>query len=68
MLWTCAWAASTLGMRTIWLLRGEAPSSPTLEQLNQSDAVVTNLASVPATVAGMSTGPTDKATPAELTS
>jgi FMN phosphatase YigB (HAD superfamily) len=47
MLYTCAWAASTLGMRTIWLLRGEAPSSPTLEQLNESDAVVTNLASAP---------------------
>jgi hypothetical protein len=62
MLWTCAWAASTLGMRTSWLLRGEAPSSPTVEQLNESDVVVTNLASVPATVAGMSTGTTDKAT------
>jgi MIP family channel proteins/HAD superfamily hydrolase (TIGR01549 family) len=46
-------AAKGLGMRTIWLLRGEAPPSPTIEQLDEPDAVVTNLASVPDVVAGM---------------
>jgi MIP family channel proteins/HAD superfamily hydrolase (TIGR01509 family) len=46
-------AAKGLGMRTIWLLRGEAPSSPTVEQLSEPDAIVTSLADVPRTVAGM---------------
>jgi putative hydrolase of the HAD superfamily len=47
--------AKGLGMRTIWLVRGEAPSSPTVEQLSEADAVVTNLADVPGVVAGMDT-------------
>jgi HAD superfamily hydrolase (TIGR01509 family) len=46
-------AAKSLGMRTIWLVRGEAPSSPTVEQLAEADAVVTSLADVPRVVAGM---------------
>jgi putative hydrolase of the HAD superfamily len=45
--------ARDLGMRTIWLLRGEAPSSPTIEQLGEADMVVTGLAGVPDAVAGM---------------
>jgi MIP family channel proteins/HAD superfamily hydrolase (TIGR01509 family) len=45
--------AKQLGMRTIWLVRGEAPSSPTVEQLAEADAVVTSLADVPRMVAGM---------------
>jgi putative hydrolase of the HAD superfamily len=46
-------AAKGLGMRTIWLLRGEAPSTPTLEQLGEPDAVITSLADAPEVVAGM---------------
>jgi hypothetical protein len=34
-------------------VRGEAPSSPTVEQLGEPDAVVTSLADVPRVVAGM---------------
>lgn len=44
--------AKGLGMRTIWL-RGEAPSTPSVEQLGEPDAVVTSLADAPAVIAGM---------------
>ena len=44
--------AKQLGMRTIWLLRGEAPSSPTIQQLSEADAVITSLAQAPAVIAG----------------
>jgi putative hydrolase of the HAD superfamily len=44
--------AKQLGMRTIWLLRGEAPSSPTVQQLSEADAVITNLAQAPGVIAG----------------
>jgi putative hydrolase of the HAD superfamily len=40
--------AKTAGMRTIWVLRGEAPDEPTPAQLAQSDASVDDLAEVPA--------------------
>lgn len=40
--------AKTAGMRTIWVLRGEAPDEPTPAQLAQSDASVSDLAEVPA--------------------
>jgi MIP family channel proteins/HAD superfamily hydrolase (TIGR01509 family) len=46
-------AAKGLGMRTIWLLRGEAPSTPSVEQLGEPDAVVTSLADTPGVIAGM---------------
>jgi HAD superfamily hydrolase (TIGR01509 family) len=45
--------AKELGMRTIWLLRGEAPSSPTVQQLSEPDAVITSLAQAPAVIAGL---------------
>jgi MIP family channel proteins/HAD superfamily hydrolase (TIGR01509 family) len=48
--------AKQLGLRTIWLLRGEAPSSPTVHQLSEADAVVTNLAGVPGAIAGLTLG------------
>ena len=41
-----------LGMRTIWVLRNEAPPSPTPEQLAVPDAAVRSLAEVPALLAG----------------
>jgi putative hydrolase of the HAD superfamily len=35
--------AKEAGMRTIWVLRGEAPDEPTAEQLAETDAAVRNL-------------------------
>ena len=40
--------AKALGMRTIWVLRNEAPDEPTAEQLSVPDAVVRTLDEVPA--------------------
>jgi MIP family channel proteins len=45
--------AKGVGMRSIWLLRGEAPPSPTIEQLTEPDAVVTSFSGVPNALAGM---------------
>ena len=39
--------AKRLGLRTVWILRGDAPPAPTLEQLAEPDAVVTSLIGVP---------------------
>ncbi len=39
--------AKSLGLRTIWLLRGDAPPAPTLDQLAEPDAVVTSLIGLP---------------------
>jgi polyol permease family/HAD superfamily hydrolase (TIGR01549 family) len=39
--------AKSLGLRTVWILRGDAPPAPTLEQLAEPDAVVTSLIGVP---------------------
>lgn len=41
-----------LGMRTIWVLRNEAPDDPTPEQLAVPDAAVGSLEEVPAVIAG----------------
>jgi len=43
--------AQQLGMRTIWLLRGEAPPAPTLQQLSEPDAVITSLTGLPTALA-----------------
>jgi putative hydrolase of the HAD superfamily len=40
--------ARTAGMRTVWLLRGEAPAHPTEEQLAVPDAVIRALDELPA--------------------
>ncbi|MCA1193894.1 MULTISPECIES: HAD family hydrolase [unclassified Saccharopolyspora] len=42
--------AQRLGMRTIWVVRGEAPPDPTPEQLGEPDIAVFSLADVPAAV------------------
>ena len=42
--------AKALGMRTIWVLRNEAPDDPTAEQLAVPDAAVSTLEDVPAIV------------------
>jgi len=39
--------AKRLGLRTVWILRGDAPPAPTLEQLAEPDAVVISLIGVP---------------------
>src|SRR3954454_3028169 len=39
--------AKQAGLHTIWLLRGEAPPSPTIEQLTEPDAIVTTFSGVP---------------------
>jgi putative hydrolase of the HAD superfamily len=43
--------AKAAGMRTIWVLRGEAPDEPTPDQLAEPDAVVPDLTEVPARIA-----------------
>jgi putative hydrolase of the HAD superfamily len=40
-------AAKAAGMRAVWVLRGEAPSAPTPEQLAEPDASVRSLAELP---------------------
>jgi polyol permease family/HAD superfamily hydrolase (TIGR01549 family) len=40
--------AKRLGFRTVWLLRGDAPPAPTLEQLAEPDAVIISLVGLPA--------------------
>ena len=39
--------AQKLGMRTVWLLRGDAPPAPTLDQLVEPDAVIISLLGLP---------------------
>src|SRR5260221_4083523 len=39
--------AQKLGMRTVWLLRGEVPPAPSLAQLSEPDAVLTTLLGLP---------------------
>jgi HAD superfamily hydrolase (TIGR01509 family) len=40
--------AKTAGMRTIWVLRGEAPDEPTADQMAEADASVRSLTEIPA--------------------
>jgi len=46
--------AQQAGMRTVWVLRGEAPDDPTLEQLEVPDASVRSLRELPAAIEGLS--------------
>ena len=39
--------AHRLGMRAVWLLRGDAPPAPTLDQLAEPDAVIVSLVGLP---------------------
>ena len=43
--------ARALGMRTVWMLRGEAPPAPTAAQLGEPDAIITSLTGLPAVLA-----------------
>ncbi|HYH28101.1 MAG TPA: HAD family hydrolase [Actinomycetota bacterium] len=42
--------AKALGMKAVWLLRGEAPDDPTAEQLAVPDATIRTLDELPATL------------------
>ena len=42
--------AKDAGMRTVWVLRGEAPSEPTADQLEEPDASVRSLEELPGAV------------------
>jgi HAD superfamily hydrolase (TIGR01549 family) len=42
--------ARSVGMRTVWVLRGEAPDEPTAAQLAEPDAAVVDLAALPAAI------------------
>jgi len=42
--------AKDAGMRTVWMLRGEAPIDPTPEQLEEPDAAVRSLEELPETL------------------
>ena len=46
--------ATRVGMRTIWMLRGEAPDDPSAEQLSETDGAVRGLAELPAELARLS--------------
>jgi HAD superfamily hydrolase (TIGR01549 family) len=39
--------AKAVGMRAVWMLRGEAPDEPTLEQLAEADAAIRSLTELP---------------------
>ncbi|MEV0371833.1 HAD-IA family hydrolase [Streptomyces sp. NPDC050636] len=43
--------AARAGLRTVWLLRGEAPPAPVLSQLAEADAVITSLPGLPLALA-----------------
>ncbi len=45
--------SSKVGLRSIWMLRGEAPPAPTPDQLSEPDAVITSLIGLPVALARM---------------
>ncbi|MCH0538892.1 MFS transporter [Streptomyces sp. MUM 203J] len=52
--------ARRIGMRAVWMLRGEASHAPTLRQLAEPDAVITTLTGLPTVLARMATeGPAE---------
>ena len=50
--------AQKLGIRTVWLLRGDAPPAPTLDQLAEPDAVIISLVGLPTALSRL-TGSTE---------
>ncbi|WP_369394124.1 HAD-IA family hydrolase [Streptomyces sp. CG1] len=46
-----------LGMRTVWMLRGEAPPAPTRSQLEEPDAVITSLTGLQTALARLTNSP-----------
>ena len=51
--------AHRVGLRSVWVLRGEAPPEPTLAQRDEPDAVIANLAELPAVLSIMGGGDHD---------
>jgi HAD superfamily hydrolase (TIGR01662 family) len=49
--------AKAAGMRTVWVLRGEAPDRPTAAQLAEPDASVPDLTTLPVTIASLARVP-----------
>jgi HAD superfamily hydrolase (TIGR01662 family) len=49
--------AKAAGMRTVWVLRGEAPDRPTAAQLAEPDASVSDLTTLPVTIASLARVP-----------
>ncbi|MGH2680080.1 MAG: HAD family hydrolase [Actinomycetota bacterium] len=47
--------AKRVGMRAIWMLRGEAPDEPTVEQLAEADGSIRGLAELPAELERLAT-------------
>jgi HAD superfamily hydrolase (TIGR01549 family) len=45
--------ARRVGMRAIWMLRGEAPDEPTPEQLAEADGAIVDLTELPAALQGL---------------
>ncbi len=45
--------AKAVGMRAVWLLRGEAPDAPTPSQLAETDAAIHGLGELPGALAGL---------------
>ena len=45
--------AKVAGLRTVWVLRGEAPDVPTPEQRAEPDALVADLSGLPAVVGAL---------------
>jgi putative hydrolase of the HAD superfamily len=43
--------ARVAGMHAVWVLRGEAPDEPTIEQLAEADAAIRGLSELPAALA-----------------
>ncbi len=54
--------AKQAGLHTIWLLRGEAPPSPSVEQLAEPDAIVTTFSGVPNALVAISPSRTSATT------
>ncbi|HSL11428.1 MAG TPA: HAD hydrolase-like protein, partial [Actinomycetota bacterium] len=57
--------AKAAGMRSIWLLRGEAPDDPTPAQLAEPDAAIGDLRELPAALGALAdaSGATDRRHP-----
>ena len=49
--------AHRVGLRSVWVLRGEAPPEPTLAQRDEPDAVIANLAELPTVLSVMAGDP-----------
>jgi HAD superfamily hydrolase (TIGR01549 family) len=47
--------ARSVGMRAIWMLRGEAPDEPTPEQLAEADGAIADLTELPSALEGLAT-------------